>query len=72
MSCWRYTPTPKQDRFQDLLEAICPRIVLAMASSSAMVLTYSGAAQKSVRLTESEDGVFLALSLISIANNFSR
>ena len=24
MSCWRYTPTPKQDRFQDLLEAICP------------------------------------------------
>ena len=24
VSCWRYTPTPKQDRFQDLLEAICP------------------------------------------------
>ena len=24
MSCWRYTPTHKQDRFQDLLEAICP------------------------------------------------
>ena len=24
MSCWRYTPTPKQDRFQDLLKAICP------------------------------------------------
>ena len=23
LSCWRYTPTPKQDRFQDLLEAIC-------------------------------------------------
>ena len=23
MSCWRYTPTPKQDRFQDLLDAIC-------------------------------------------------
>ena len=22
MSCWRYTPTPKQDSFQDLLEAI--------------------------------------------------
>ena len=22
VSCWRYTPTPKQDRFQDLLEAI--------------------------------------------------
>ena len=22
MSCWRYTPTSKQDRFQDLLEAI--------------------------------------------------
>ena len=48
------------------------RIFLAMASSSAMVSTYSGAAQKSVRLTESEDGVFLALSLIPIANNFSR
>ena len=24
MSCWRYTPSPKQDRFQDFLEAICP------------------------------------------------
>ena len=24
VSCWRYTPTPKQDRFQDLLDAICP------------------------------------------------
>ena len=24
MSCWRYTPTSNQDRFQDLLEAICP------------------------------------------------
>ena len=24
VSCWRYTPTPKQDRFQDLLYAICP------------------------------------------------
>ena len=24
MSCWRYTPTPKEDRFQDFLEAICP------------------------------------------------
>ena len=24
VSCWRYTPTHKQDRFQDLLEAICP------------------------------------------------
>ena len=23
VSCWRYTPTPKQDRFQDLLEAVC-------------------------------------------------
>ena len=23
VSCWRYTPTPKQDRFEDLLEAIC-------------------------------------------------
>ena len=27
MSCWRYTPTPKQDRFQDLLEAICPNFL---------------------------------------------
>ena len=26
MGCWRYTPTPKQDRFQDLLEAICPEL----------------------------------------------
>ena len=24
VSCWRYTPTPKQDRFRDLLKAICP------------------------------------------------
>ena len=24
VSCWRYTPAPKQDRFQDLLEAIFP------------------------------------------------
>ena len=24
MSCWRYTPSSNQDRFQDLLEAICP------------------------------------------------
>ena len=24
VSCWRYTPSPKQDRFQDFLEAICP------------------------------------------------
>ena len=24
MSCWRYTLSPKQDRFQDFLEAICP------------------------------------------------
>ena len=23
-SCWRYTPTPKQDCLQDFLEAICP------------------------------------------------
>ena len=27
VSCWRYTPTPKQDRFQDLLEAICPNFL---------------------------------------------
>ena len=26
MSCWRYTPSPKQDRFQNFLEAICPDI----------------------------------------------
>ena len=24
MSCWRYTPSPNQDRFQNFLEAICP------------------------------------------------
>ena len=24
ISCWRYTPSPKQDCFQDLLEAISP------------------------------------------------
>ena len=24
MSCWRYTPSSKQDHFQDFLEAICP------------------------------------------------
>ena len=24
VSCWRYTPNPNQDRFQDFLEAICP------------------------------------------------
>ena len=23
VTCWRYTPSPKQDRFQDPLEAIC-------------------------------------------------
>ena len=27
VSCWRYTPTPKQDRFQDLLEAIRPEFL---------------------------------------------
>ena len=26
VSCWRYTPSPNQDRFQDFLEAICPRL----------------------------------------------
>ena len=24
VSCWRYTPSPNQDCFQDFLEAICP------------------------------------------------
>ena len=24
VSCWRYTPSPNQDRFQDFLEALCP------------------------------------------------
>ena len=24
VSCWRCTPSPNQDRFQDFLEAICP------------------------------------------------
>ena len=27
VSCWRYTPTQKQDRFQDLLEAIRPDLL---------------------------------------------
>ena len=27
VSCWRYTPTSKQDRFQDLLEAIRPEFL---------------------------------------------
>ena len=44
------------------------RIVMAMASSSAMVTTYSGATQKSVRMTESEDGGFLALLLNPLTN----
>ena len=33
-----------------------------------MVTTYSGATQKSMRITESEDGGFLALSLNPLAN----
>ena len=41
---------------------------MAMDSSSAMVTTYSGATQKSVRIIESEDGGFLALSLNPLAN----
>ena len=41
---------------------------MAMASNSAMVTTYSGVAQKSVRIKESEDGDFLALSLNPLAN----
>ena len=44
------------------------RIVMAMASSSAMVTTYSGATQKSMRITESEDGHLLALSLNPLTN----
>ena len=44
------------------------RIVMAMASSSAMVTTYSGATQKSVRIIESEDEDSLALSLNPLAN----
>ena len=48
------------------------RIVLAMASSGVMVATYSGIAQqRSVRLIESEDGDFLALSLNPLANILS-
>ena len=44
-----------------------------MASSGAMVATYSGIAQqRSVRLIESEDGDFLALSLNPLANILSR
>ena len=49
------------------------RIVLAMASSGAMVTTCSIIAQqRSVRLIESEDGDFLALSLNPLANILSR
>ena len=33
MSCWRYTPTPKQDRFQDLLEAIRPELLFQQTST---------------------------------------
>ena len=49
------------------------QIVLAMASSGAMVTTYSNIAQqRSVRLIESEDGDFLALLLNPLANILSR
>ena len=49
-----------------------PRIVLAMAGSGAMVTTYSGIAQqRSVRLVESEDRDFLALSLNPLGNILS-
>ena len=41
---------------------------MAMASSSAIVTTYSRATQKSMRITESEDRDFLALSLNPLAN----
>ena len=34
MSCWRYTPSPKQDRFQDFLEAICPDFQIRLTVSS--------------------------------------
>ena len=47
---------------------LCVRIVMAMASSSAMVTTYSSATQKSGRITESEDRDFLALLLNPLAN----
>ena len=43
-----------------------------MASSGAMVATYSGIAQqRSVRLIESDNGDFLALSLNPLANILS-
>ena len=32
MSCWRYTPSSNQDRFQDLLEAICPDFLITFST----------------------------------------
>ena len=45
MSCWRYTPTPKQDRFQDLLEAICPDLLHTTLSKKNNYHCYSNIPQ---------------------------
>ena len=63
ISCFTFLQSMKS-----VFRSSLPRIVMAMASSSAMVTTYSGATQKSVRITESEDRGFLALSLHPLAN----
>ena len=45
MSCWRYTPTPKQDRFQDLLEAIRPEFLHTNLSKYNKYYIYSNIPQ---------------------------
>ena len=45
MSCCRYTPTPKEDRFQDLLEAICPDFLHTPLSKYNNYLCYSNKPQ---------------------------
>ena len=45
VSCWRYTPTPKQDRFQDLLEAICHNFLHTNLTKSNKYYIYSNKPQ---------------------------
>ena len=45
MSCLRYTPTPKQYRFQDLLEAICPDFLHTNLTKSNKYHIYSNKPQ---------------------------
>ena len=45
MSCWRYTPTPKQYRFQDLLEAIRPEFLHTNLSKKNKYYIYSSIPQ---------------------------